>query len=278
MARPKTPRRRWADLGVYVHEWIWRFSQARGDAKFIFLYIGRFITRSKTGEWETPDPPTFEDIKDATDKSPSTIARSLKQLESAGDLEVVRGRGVVPKYRLRRQLDLLMDLRPPRPPSRGRLTHVTQTGVTTVTETAPSSQADGPLQSAGRGFGAVATAADVSSEVVRIEVPTTTEERAAAGFLDWFECTYREKRGNPHLVKRAAALDAVGRLLRNYPVEQLRTMARWMFAAERDEFIVGSDYSIFVLQHKAMYLADIVKRNKGRGPDGTLPAEQEQAS
>jgi len=103
------------------------------------------------------------------------------------------------------------------------------------------------------------------SEVRITEVPTTTDG-AAADFLDWFSATFQAKRGYPYRVKREAALVVIHDLLRDRSVRRLEAMALWMFAAERDEWIVRSDYSLFVLQHKASYLEGVVVQNDGHGP------------
>jgi len=91
---------------------------------------------------------------------------------------------------------------------------------------------------------------------------STTDEQAVAGFLDWFQATYRLKRGIPYRVKRPAAERVVAELLKDRSVARLRVMALLMFDAVRDPFITASDYSLFVLEHKATYLESIVVANE----------------
>lgn len=107
------------------------------------------------------------------------------------------------------------------------------------------------------------------SQVPSTEVPTTTAGEAAADFsnqtrefFEWFCGTYIEKRGFPYRVKRDAALAVIRELLRDRTVERLQAMALLMFDAVHDSFITASDYSLFVLQHKATYLEGIVVRNE----------------
>jgi len=72
-------------------------------------------------------------------------------------------------------------------------------------------------------------------------------------------------------VKRDVALQVTRELLHERTVDRLQVMALWMFAAERDAWITGSDYSLFVLQHKATYLENVVVANHGRGPEHDVP-------
>lgn len=116
-----------------------------------------------------------------------------------------------------------------------------------------------------RDFSGLCPAGDVSSPEVRTRVPTTTKEQAAAAdFLDWFCVTYRSKRGYPYRVKSEAALAVILELLCERSPERLQAMALLMFDAVRDTFITNSDYSLFVLQHKATYLEGIAVGNERR--------------
>lgn len=102
------------------------------------------------------------------------------------------------------------------------------------------------------------------SQVPQVLVPTTTEDTAAADFFEWFCVLYLAKRGYPFRIKREAALTVIAELLRDRSVDRLQAMALLMFDAVHDAFIVKSDYSLFVLQHKATYLEGIAVSNERR--------------
>lgn len=101
-----------------------------------------------------------------------------------------------------------------------------------------------------------------SSEVRTEDVRTSTTEQAAADFFEWFLVTYVTKRGFPYRVKRDAAIGVIRQLLRDRTTDRLQAMALLMFDAVHDTFITGSDYSLFILQHKATYLEGIAVQNE----------------
>lgn len=100
------------------------------------------------------------------------------------------------------------------------------------------------------------------SKDVRTLVPPSTDEQEAAGFSIWFLEEYRTRRGFPYVVNRDAALVVVANLLKDRSADRLQAMAVLMFEAVHDPFITSSDYSLFVLQHKATYLEGIAVKNE----------------
>jgi hypothetical protein len=126
-------RRRAEDVGAFAQEWIWRHSKARRLARFVLLYIGRFVRRVSTGEFETP-PLRIEEIadpKEGTGLSVSTIHRALDDLErGSGEIDVIRPdrKGEAYRYRLRRQMTLPMAVDPPRHLSQRQMPSVKVTG------------------------------------------------------------------------------------------------------------------------------------------------------
>lgn len=276
MSRRRLSQRELFESG-YVQEWIWSYSGAKKLVRYVLLAIGRWARRRPSGEYETR-PLSVDELKDSTDLGESTIYKAIEELSGPlGELDVIRTAqpGNVRRFRLRRQLSLLMDVdEPTRHRSRVRESPVPRTG---DSGTAYGSEPYGVPVPPVPGTGDVSAEA-MSSEGVRTEVPTTSlEEQAAEGFLDWFAETFRQKRRCVYSVKRGLALAAIRQMLaeRDLPtldarVRRLQVMALWMFAAERDRWIISSDYSIFVLQHKATYLEGVVVANDDRGPDELL--------
>jgi hypothetical protein len=95
------------------------------------------------------------------------------------------------------------------------------------------------------------------------EVAPSSDEKAASDFVDWFRAEYRRARGVDYQVKADAAERVARELLNGRTVDRLQAMARLMFEAERDRFIRDSDYSLFVLRHKASYLEGIIVADEG---------------
>lgn len=264
-----TPRK--VDPYVYVMEWIWRHSQATGPLRYILLRIGRVMKWTPYGFETGPLP--IEEIARDVDMVDSTVRQHIKALGALdGDLEIVRSRrrGETYRYRLRREQRLpLPDIQP--------ATHRRMAAVSP-----PESDGEPPPEFSGdtaeiqrserrnSAVSAPAVGGGVSgdtffSEVVRTSVPTTSlEDQAAAGFLEWFCATYQIKLGCAYEVKREPALRVIGELLHGRSVERLQSMARVMFDAERDTFITDSDYSIYVLKHKATYIERVVVINERR--------------
>lgn len=102
------------------------------------------------------------------------------------------------------------------------------------------------------------------SEVHRTVVPTTSREEEAEGFLAWFCEEFRARRHHRYAVKRPAALAVIRAMLADRSVDRLQAMAVLMFEAERDQFIVTSDYGLWVLEHKQTYLEGLAIENERR--------------
>jgi hypothetical protein len=273
------------DPYIYVHEWVWRHSKANGTVRYVLLRIARAMRWTPDG-FETPPLPV-QDIADDTGLVDSTVRRHLEELGAEhGDLEIVRGtrRGETYRYRLRReQLLPLADLRPApdrrqsalRPPTIGG-ENPPPPPPTTSGDTADPERSDRrpsavtpPAIGADQAGGVLfSRSVQVPSTTPTEEVPVPTEEGAAAGFVAWFAAEYLVRRGVPYRVDRVKAEAVARELLRDHPRRRLEAMAVLMFDAVRDSFIVGSDYSLFVLQHKATYLASIAVRNERQEATG----------
>lgn len=250
-------------MNAYVQEWIWRFSRATGVAKYVFLAIGRRTKRTPKGEFET-GPLPVDVIAGDTGLVDSTVRKHVKDLADAhGELDIVRDsrRGEAYRYRLRRQLRIPLDA--DSPSAHRRLTAVTppNLGDDDTAESRRCDRLDTAVTAPKLGGDAPGVPFS-SNEEVRTEVPTTSKEQEVADFLDWFHRTYREQRGIPYHVKPAAAEAVTRRLLADRSVARLQAMAVLMFDAVRDAFITTSDYSLFVLEHKATYLESIVVVNE----------------
>lgn len=258
-------------MNPYVQEWIWVYSKAKGVAKYVLLAIGRKIEATKRG-FET-EPLPLEEIAQDTGLADSTVREHIKHLSGpTGELEVVKAprRGEVHRYKLRRELQLpLIDMAPAR--VRRRLAAVTSpvSGGEVDSLSPPvgggvtaDSQRRGSAFSSPLGGGAVS--GDAMSLEVRTEVPTSKEQEAVADFILWFQVEFQSRRKYEYRIRdRAAVEEKVAWLLATIPVDRLKAMAILMFEAERDSFILDSDYSLHVLHHKATYLEGIAMRRLG---------------
>lgn len=263
-----TPRK--VDPYVYVMEWIWRHSTAKGVVQHVLLRIGRGMRWTPSG-FETGPLPTQEIARD-TGLADSTVRKQLEALgASDGDIEIVRSnrRGETYRYRLRReQLLPLTDLQPSVHSRMAAVTAPPRSG-----ESPPDGGGDSadwqrsdrrvvavPVPDSGGVSGDVSFSSEVRTDVR--STTTTYEDQAAVDFLTWFGAAYAAKRGYPYVVKRSAALAVIIELQRDRSDERLQAMATLMLDAVHDTFIRASDYSLFVLQHKATYLEGIAVKNE----------------
>lgn len=95
---------------------------------------------------------------------------------------------------------------------------------------------------------------DPSSTNVR--TTTADEAEAVEVFLDWFIAEYPlQRHGALYVVTNPVTTEAAARkLLNGRSVVRVQNMARAMFSEKHDRFILDSDYSVHVLEHKAMRL------------------------
>ncbi len=240
----------------YVQEWIWAYSKAKKLVRYVFLAIGRHARRSRSGEFETP-PLSVDAIREATDLGDTAVRECIRMLEELGELDVLKEtqRGRVQRYRLRRQLDLLMDVSEPTrhrraatvPPSRGDGAHH-------HAATVPPAPGDGEVR-------VVSFSSDVRTEV---PVPTaTTEEHAAvAAFLAWVRSVFPVYFAGSSTAMGPLQFEAVLELLRSgRTIARLKLMAvaLWRIpATDADTWLTKSDRGLLVLKHRADRLDRIV--------------------
>lgn len=91
-------------MSGYAQEWVWRYSKARGIAKYVFLALARRILKRDA----TTLPTTIEQLVDVTGLAEKTIRRSIETLEAQDEIRVIKGhrRGAVHRYQLVRELRL----------------------------------------------------------------------------------------------------------------------------------------------------------------------------
>lgn len=253
-------------MNAYVQEWIWRFSRATGVAKYVFLAIGRRTKRNAKGEFET-GPLPVDIIANDTGMVDSTVRKHLKALcDGHGEIDIVKDsrRGEVYRYRLRRQLRIPLDADSPATSHRRDSAASPPNSGDGVTAELRRSQRFDSAATAPNGGG---VSGDVSfSSEVRTEVlsTSTTYEREAADFLEWFCATYLTTRGFPYRVKREAAIAVVRELMTGRTVERLKAMALVLWSDTVDPWLNDAarpnDRGIFALRHKATYLELLVAR------------------
>lgn len=277
------------NINAYAQEWVWRFSKATGLVKYVFLAIVRFIPR---GQFQT-EPTPIEELIEATGLSDSTIRRATRELEDAGELEVLRQgrRGTIHRYKLMRELQLPLDIEPgargaassvrqtgdggPRHRSDRSLSSVPQTGgqrserlVAPFTETGVIGQGDRSDRSVGTVSPVAETDAPVrtcTSEVVRTEEDHDDHHHDALVELHaWWVVEFRQQRGKPTAVTVDEFL-VTARQVRaaGYSVDDIKAMARLMWATVDlavHSWIPTTDYSIKVLYRALDWLGPRIEQ------------------
>jgi hypothetical protein len=247
-------------MNAYVQEWIWRYSRAKGLAKYVFLAIGRKTQRTKGGDFETGLLPT-EAIAEATGLVESTVRKSIKELEGRhGEIDIIKGkrRGESYRFRLRRQMSIPLDASPAQ--SHRRLAAVSPplNGADVTAVSRRSDRCDAAV-TAPTG-GGVSADAPFSSEEVRTEVHH--HDDAIALHAWWLASFPQHRDGTPTAVTLGEFLPVALELLRlPLTVEQIQAMSVCMWAV-RDvrvhRWIPTTDYGIRVLLKTVEWLGQRV--------------------
>jgi len=239
-----------------------RDERVKGSARLVLIVLGARVDHRRI----TTSPTSLGDLRWLTFLSAEQLRRILDQLESWGKVRRL-SRGKNATYALPEMagpLFVVDDGDPVKMTDFVLENLPTKIGQDARKVTGKMTGFRRPMTDfAGRSAGGVLFSEDVRTK----QVPTTTKDQAAAEFLDWFSAAYLERRGCIYQVRREVGLRVAGELLQGRTAERLRVMALWMFAAERDAWILASDYSLHVLQHKQTYLENVVVQNDGRGPD-----------
>lgn len=233
-----------------------RDERVKGSTRLVLVVLGARVEYRRI----TTAPTSLDDLWWGTFLSHEQLRRILDDLETYG--EVVRlKRGKHAVYGLPRMAGPLFVVDTSEP--------VKMTDF--VLESLPKKTGQDARKAIGRmpGFSGRRAGGVLFSERTSTnnQVPPTPAEQAVAGFLTWFHAEYRTRRGYPYRVKRAAAERVVAGLLADRSVARLQAMALLMFDAVRDQFILDSDYSLFVLEHKATYLEGIAVANERRAAE-----------
>jgi DNA-binding transcriptional ArsR family regulator len=259
-----TPRK--VDPYVYVMEWIWRHSKAEGSARFILLWLGRFM------RW-TPDgfessPVAMKDLAHDVKMVDSTVRAHIRELGALdGDLEIVksRRRGETYRYRLRREQRLpLADIAPAAHRRMAAVTPPINGG-----DSAPINGGDSAdYQRSERRLAAV-TAPNVggdvcvdpfsSSEVVRTEEDNNNHHHPRTKDFDvwWWESFPIYNNGAHSDLPPEIAYPIINGLLETRSLARLQQMAilMWLVTPLEHAWIAThTDRSLRVLKHAADWL------------------------
>jgi len=227
-----------------------RDERVKGSVRLVLVVLGARVEYRRI----TTPPTSLDDLWWGTFLSHEQLRRILDFLEEIGEVRRLR-RGKNAVYGLPKMAGPLFAVDTSEP--------VNMTDF--VLDALPKKTRQDARKVTGRmtGFSGRRAGGVLFPEVPSTQVLTsTTEEQAAAEFLAWFHAAYLQHRGFPYRVKRAAAERVIRELLKDRSVERLQAMALLMFDAVHDTFITSSDYSLFVLEHKATYLEGIVVRNE----------------
>jgi hypothetical protein len=242
------------------YAWNCRHAAVKGGVRVVLLALAYQVKAGRI----TTKPTSMGRLRWLTFLSEEQIRRIINQLEGLGLVRRLnRGKNAV--YGLPLMAGPLFAVDPDEPmrmadfvlePAKKKPGKMT--GNRPVENTPAMTGFSGPMT----GFSARRAGGVPSSDRTGTESTATADEQAAADFLTWFEAQYRLTRGHAHDMPRPMALGIVIEMLARRTPARLREMAVLMFSAERDAFIVGSDYSLRVLRHKANYLDDIAERNE----------------
>lgn len=240
----------------YAQEWVWRFSNATGIPKYMFLAISRHFKRTKAGELLTPALPLDEIVR-STGMSDATVRRSIEALETPpdGELEVIRSgrRGTVHRYRLRRNLKLpLMDADPSAHIAVRPVTPLTVSGAAPLTlpdVTDPHERCDRSDCAVSSVSGSGVPVQQASFRDVRTQELNNNHHQSEA-YRIWFLAEYPTHHGGvPFRIRDVGKFDAASsELLTDRPLDRVQAMTLEMFAWPKDTWIGRSDHSVFVLR------------------------------
>ncbi len=259
-----TPRK--VDPYVYVMEWIWRHSTAKGVMQHVLLRIGHAMKWTPNG-FETGPLPT-KAIATDTGLGDSTVREQLCELGALdGDLEIVKGRrrGETYRYRLRReQLLPLTDIRPDYQRRMAAVSPPAHSG-----DSPPGYSADTAISQRSDRRVAAVTAPNgggefsdesIYQEVVRTEDDNHHLQQQADAFFAWWEEQFPiHNNGARSTVGAAIAIPLIVGLLVKRDVEKLQAMSMALWQAETG-WIATTDRSIRVLAQAADTLDQLASR------------------
>lgn len=227
------------------YAWKCRHEDVKGSVRLVLLAIALRVKKN----YISTVPTSMATLMRLTFLSDDAVRRCLNTLELAGEVRRIR-RGKRARYALVKMAGPLFLETP-------------QDAVFFEEEKTPQDAGiSGRKMRGNSGVSAGGVLLSNSSSTNKLTPTTDDESTAVEAFLDWFLAEFQRQRGVMYQVKPVVAEQVVRELLRGRSVERLQAMARLMFDAVNDKFIIGSDYSLHVLKHKATYLEAIAVRNE----------------
>ena len=255
-------------MSNYAQEWVWRYSNARGIAKYVFLAIARRIFRN--GATETP-PTSLKNLTEVTGLSLGTVRRSIHELESKhGEIDVLKGnrKGTVHRFRLRRELKLpLMAADAPADCQRSErslsvIRAITEPVIEGITDSDPGDHCQCPERSLPV-IPVITDAPPVSSLDLNTKkdlttTAATTTAAVAAAFLTWVRATYPVHNAGAQItIHNEPDMRLVATLLDGPParaLDRLQAMAivMWTITRHEDAYLSARrDRGVRLLLHAA---------------------------